>query len=368
VARVWRVGAPWHARARRGEARWARPRGDRGSLSRSRLLPRGREDERAPFRDPRGGERKSDLRCPLFVDRRGGETRDGLTRDARVVNARSAYLEFVGHGVGSAARAKFWPGPRPASADARSARFSEGCRKPETKTFFGALRRSWSKSTAPRNGAFPAVAVAAFPASDVSRAERVRLSVDSGRSQPRRSPGVPATPSATPCRDGLRVRRGLARHRATERAISARVRVAGGKSGSAESGRPEPSRALRARRGRVQGPNRRRRRGGENLDRRRTPARGRAHGPDPRGASVSARRAASRPHLLYFPLAGAFPRLRCERAILARTKWHRFAAFQTRAERKNISAGAREGVADGASVERRRRWESRLVFWSRRFS
>jgi hypothetical protein len=151
--------------------------------------------------------------------------------------------------------------------------------------------------------------VAAFPASDVSRAERVRLSVDSGRSQPRRSPGVPATPSATPCRDGLRVRRGLARHRATERAISARVRVAGGKSGSAESGRPEPSRALRARRGRVQGPNRRRRRGGENLDRRRTPARGRAHGPDPRGASVSARRAASRPHLLYFPLAGAFPRL-----------------------------------------------------------
>lgn len=157
--------------------------------------------------------------------------------------------------------------------------------------------------------------VAAFPASDVSRAERVRLSVDSGRSQPRRSPGVPATPSATPCRDGLRVRRGLARHRATERAISARVRVAGGKSGSAESGRPEPSRALRARRGRVQGPNRRRRRGGENLDRRRTPARGRAHGPDPRGASVSARRAASRPHLLYFPLAGAFPRLRCERAI-----------------------------------------------------
>ena len=134
MARVWRVGAPWHARARRGEARWARPRGDRGSLSRSRLLPRGREDERAPFRDPRGGERKSDLRCPLFVDRRGGETRDGLTRDARVVNARSAYLEFVGHGVGSAARAKFWPGPRPASADARSARFSEGCRKPETKT------------------------------------------------------------------------------------------------------------------------------------------------------------------------------------------------------------------------------------------
>ena len=182
------------------------------------------------------------------------------------------------------------------------------------------LRRSWSKSTAPRNGAFPAVAVATFPASDVSRAERVRLSVDSGRSQPRRSPGVPATPSATPFRDGLRVRRGLARHRATERAISARVRVAGGKSGSAESGRPEPSRALRARRGRVQGPNRRRRRGGENLDRRRTPARGRAHWPDPRGASVSARRAASRPHLLYFPLAGAFPILRCERAILARNQ------------------------------------------------
>lgn len=30
--------------------------------------------------------------------------------------------------------------------------------------------------------------------------------------------------------------------------------------------------------------------------------------------------------------------------------------------------GAREDVADGASVERRRRWESRLVFWSRRFS
>lgn len=329
MARVWRVGAPWHARARRGEARWARPRGDGGSLSRGRLLPRGREDERAPFRDPRGGERKSDLRCPLFVDRRGGETRDGLTRDARVVNARSAYLEFVGHGVGSAARAKFWPGPRPASADARSARFSEGCRKPETKTSseqrvgLGPNRRSHEMAR------FPPLPSAAFPASDVSRAERVRLSVDSGRSQPRRSPGVPATPSATPCRDGLRVRRGLARHRATERAISARVRVAGGKSGSAESGRPEPSRALRARRGRVQGPNRRRRRGGENLDRRRTPARGRAHGPDPRGASVSARRAASRPHLLYFPLAGAFPRLRCERAILARTKSHRFAAFQT---------------------------------------
>lgn len=223
----------------------------------------------------------------------------------------------------------------------------------------------------PRNGAFPAVAVAAFPASDVSRAERVRLSVDSGRSQPRRSPGVPATPSATPCRDGLRVRRGLARHRATERAISARVRVAGGKSGSAESGRPEPSRALRARRGRVQGPNRRRRRGGENLDRRRTPARGRAHGPDPRGASVSARRAASRPHLLYFPLAGAFPRLRCSVAS-ERFSPGPVASFRgvsnARREEKYLPAGAREDVADGASVERRRRWESRLVFWSRRFS
>jgi hypothetical protein len=192
--------------------------------------------------------------------------------------------------------------------------------------------------------------VAAFPASDVSRAERVRLSVDSGRSQPRRSPGVPATPSATPCRDGLRVRRGLARHRATERAISARVRVAGGKSGSAESGRPEPSRALRARRGRVQGPNRRRRRGGENLDRRRTPARGRAHGPDPRGASVSARRAASRPHLLYFPLAGAFPRLRCERAILAKNQVASFRGVSNaRREEKYLPAGAKTSPTEPPS-------------------
>ena len=39
-----------------------------------------------------------------------------------------------------------------------------------------------------------------------------------------------------------------------------------------------------------------------------------------------------------------------------------------RREEKYLPAGAREDVADGASVERRRRWESRLVFWSRRFS
>jgi hypothetical protein len=39
-----------------------------------------------------------------------------------------------------------------------------------------------------------------------------------------------------------------------------------------------------------------------------------------------------------------------------------------RREKKYLPAGAREDVADGASVERRRRWESRLVFWSRRFS
>ena len=154
----------------------------------------------------------------------------------------------------------------------------------------------------------------------------------------------------------------LARHRATERAIlrASAWRV---ESGFVESGRPEPSRSARG--AGASRPNRRRRRGGEDLDRRRTPARGRAHGPDPRGASASARRAASRPHLLYFPSRGAFPRL-LARERFSPDQCHRFAAFQTRAERENISPPARAKVSPTSNVERRRRLDR--VFRFRRFS
>jgi hypothetical protein len=81
-------------------------------------------------------------------------------------------------------------------------------------------------------------------------------------------------------------------------------------------------------------------------------------------------RAAPRPARIFFIFLSRalFPDCVASERFSPRPKSHRFAAFQTRAERKNISAGAREDVADGASVERRRRWESRLVFWSRRFS
>jgi hypothetical protein len=73
-------------------------------------------------------------------------------------------------------------------------------------------------------------------------------------------------------------------------------------------------------------------------------------------------RAAPRPARIFFIFLSRalFPDCVASERFSPRTKSHRFAAFQTRAERKNISAGAREDVADGASVERRRRWESRF--------
>ena len=145
---------------------------------------------------------------------------------------------------------------RPPTRDRRVSQKDAEKPKSPTKT-----RRRLRQKVEPRD--FGAFTFVARPARCLPQrfTRRARATVRRhGRFPPRRSPGIPAAHSATLRRDGLHVRLGLARDRATERAISARVRVAGGKSGSAESGRPEPLRALRARRGRVQRPNRRRRR------------------------------------------------------------------------------------------------------------
>ena len=343
MARVWRVGAPWHARARRGEARWARPRGDRGSLSRSRLLPRGREDERAPFRDPRGGERKSDLRCPLFVDRRGGETRDGLTRDARVVNARSAYLEFVGHGVGSAARAKFWPGPRPASADARSARFSEGCRKPETKTSseqcvgLGPNRRSHEMARFPplpsprsQPQTFHAPSACDCPSTRVDPSLGVRPAF---RRLPRRPPAAMASASAA---GSLATARPNAR---SLRASAWRVEKAALLSQGGPSRRARSARGAGASRGRT---------GAVVVEAKIWTDDGRRRAAELMGLTREVRpspRAAPRPARIFFIFLSRALFPDCVAALRASDsrpdQSHRFAAFQTRAERKNISPPAR---------------------------
>lgn len=198
VSRPWLASerctlSSWHARARHGEPRSSRrtavvasARRTRRS-SRGRLLPRRKEDERAPFRDLRGGRGKAiggALSSSIGV---GRDTRHAMgSRATRVVNGRSAYLEFVGHGVGFATRSKFWPGRRRASARARSARVSQkAAEKARNEEFACGRLREFGAFTSRLSGT---------ACLSVSRAEGVRLSVDTGRSRPRRSPGVRRAP------------------------------------------------------------------------------------------------------------------------------------------------------------------------------
>jgi hypothetical protein len=80
-------------------------------------------------------------------------------------------------------------------------------------------------------------------------------------------------------------------------------------------------------------------------------------------------RAAPRPARIFFIFLSRalFPDCSLVFAILAGPVASFRGVSNARRDEKYLP-GAREDVADGASVERRRRWESRLVFWSRRFS